>query len=864
MRFEGLLARNVRGFWAASYSFGLKLFDQYLLRRLSQNPLNAVVLADQDKVADLWEGLPEGEHYLARQVGRRYLLRGLKAPGGGAFHPKTYLLARADGATLVVGSGNLTRDGIDYGREVFTSFRSEREQDLPSMRAWAGWMSRLVDREADELLRERWAALREACPWMLGPADRPMFLGNDERSMLEQLIEHLPGRVTELHVTAPFFDREALALRALLEACEPARTVLYLGAGVSVHGPSLASVLREAPDVQLKRFEPRNFVHAKLIGAVGSDGHGTLLMGSPNLSRAALTLTCAGGDAGNCETAVLRDGDGQQVRAVFESSGLELVELSLGALDELEFDEDHPGTARPLVLRSATWRADGRIAVERTGGAVTPEGTALAWGDGGEWVALDDAGATAERLDDREPRPLLAWLVDVDGTAISNRVAVDDPKALRETLVGSERKRGHRPEEMQGLEAVPLVRLVLWANDKFIFDLDKNDAFRRAQDAAGEEAGGEDPTGFWERYAREELQYDPRSHTYRPLTPGSGASEGPVDELLRDLRMLLHAAPGTSHPPILRLLTPGPNEGEVPDPKPGTPWTMEARQRVRAYNLLTRWCEAVADPRHMLISPEAPLVNYQTLLGVILAAWMYEALDREHLRRLLQKLLGAFIGAAEGRGFLGRVDAGERRAALAGLDPFTTEVAAGLAAAALESGWQHDIYDWQPVLRRGLEFDVLVPGQGSAQVVEWISGAPTAPADIAALLAQRIDWVDDQTWCERLADELGLESVSLDLHRNATVRAAAKVRGAGDPLHDVRLLAVARRALEFKHLPAIAVLCGRGAVLIFEPGKHARALIGGATSRSAEPVTVARLEEVERQGGSWADLLDLETSAAAA
>ena len=43
MKFEQLLARNVRGFWATTYSFGLKLFDQYLLRKLSQNTLNALI-----------------------------------------------------------------------------------------------------------------------------------------------------------------------------------------------------------------------------------------------------------------------------------------------------------------------------------------------------------------------------------------------------------------------------------------------------------------------------------------------------------------------------------------------------------------------------------------------------------------------------------------------------------------------------------------------------------------------------------------------------------------------------------------------------------------------------------------------------
>ena len=233
--------------------------------------------------------------------------------------------------------------------------------------------------------------------------------------------------------------------------------------------------------------------------------------------------------------------------------------------------------------------------------------------------------------------------------------------------------------------------------------------------------------------------------------------------------------------------------------------------------------------------------------------------DQTHL---LLTLFGAFIGAGEGQGFLGRIEEQERVAALARLDPFAMELAAGLAAVALQSGWRHNVYDWQPVLRRGLQFEVLAPGEWSTRVMGRVGGQPLGASAIATLLQKRIDWVDDETWCKRLAAELELESISLDLYRQATVRAAVNVQGAGDPLGDVRLLTVARRAVEFKGLPAVAVLCGAGAVLIFEPDTNgARALVGGATFHASTPVTGERLQAVERQGGSWADLLDMAAAA---
>lgn len=863
MKFEQLLARNVRGFWATSYSFGLKLFDQYLLRKLSQNTLNAVILSDHGKLSEVWEHLPANEHYLACSVGSRYLLRGVQVPGGGAFHPKTYLVVRANDATLIVGSGNLTRDGIDGGREVFTSFSTERDGDAPSMRAWAAWSSRLVQAQDDELLRERWKALRDACPWTLGSTDGSAFLVNDERTLLDQLTGQLPDAVHELHVTAPFFDRGARALDELISVTDPDRVVLYAGAGMSVDGPSLARVLGNASSVQLFGYEPRTFVHAKLIGVVGEDGQGALLIGSPNLSRAALTLTSFD-KYGNVESAVIRHGSADQVRAVFRGSGLELAERPLSSLDALEFEEDPPTVGRPVVLRAATWLSDGRVEVNWQGSVGLPAGVSLAWDEHTAGIPVHDTGLTVERIDDRDPLPLLCWLADGEGEAISNRTPIDDPVALHEALTGTDRKTTSRPSELEGLQMSPLVRLALWAHDKFIFDLDDTAAIRRANDAAAENAGEQDISDFWDKYAQTELEYDARMQTYRPLTTGHGGIAGPVDELLRELQTLLHASPDAPHP-VLRVLTSAAqsDDGEQ-EARSGTPWTMEARQRLRAYNLLNRWCDAVADPRHALISPAAPVINYQTLLAVILLAWVHEGLDEDRLRRLLLKLLRAFIGAAEGQGFLGHAEAQVRDAALERLDVFMVEVAAGLVAAALAAGtpWPDEIYEWQPVLARGIEYGAILPGDWSATVVERITGEPTTSRDVDEVLSRRLNFIDDETWCARLAAELELKRIELDLHRQATVGTSVSVYGATDPLHDGRLLTLARRVIDHKKLTAVAIKCD-ACTIVFEPGKYARARVSGGTYRSRGPIDARRLNEIEQHGGSWADLLELTANAAA-
>jgi hypothetical protein len=855
VRFQRLLTRSVRGLWITSYSFGLRLFDQYVLRMVSQGPLNAVVLADREKLAEVWRNLPAGDEYLAKKAGRRYLLRGVSPAGGGAFHPKTYLFARAEGATLLVGSGNLSREGIDRGHEVFTSFDSERAEDLPTMRAWAEWMSRLVEQEDDEVLRRRWLALREDNPWMVGSREGSALVTNDQESMIDQLVARLSDRVVELHVTAPFFDRNAVALRELIRRCEPEHLELYVGGGVNVHGPSLAAALDEAKAVQVRTYEPHSFVHAKLIGTVERDGRGFLLSGSPNLSSAALLGVCTAARGGNWEAAVLREGTGEQVRAVFEGNPkLSLVELSRETVESFEFEEDERPASGGVDLRAAVWRDDGRVAITCSAPEKLPADARLSWAVGSQTATLDGEGVTVDPLGERDPLPLLVCLVAPDGTVLSNKVPVDDPTALEETLLGNRRRADSRPIELQGIEDAPLIRIALWANDKFIFDLDREPASRRAQEAI-ETPEVEEAGDFWKRYAKEELLYDPRSQSYRPLTPGV-SGPAPVEELMRELRTMLEAAPGQAGPQ-LRILAAESSEidGEG-EALTGTSWSMEARQRRRAYNLFMRWAQAVADPRHMLVSPTAPVVNYETLLGVVSAAWTHDALEPKQLRKLLLVLFTSFVGADQRQpGFLGQVDEEQRDEALSRLNPFARELAAGLAAVALNSHWRGAIYDWQPLLRRGLDLDVLLPGEWSVRVVKRLLGKDVDVDWIYDLLRQRIEFVDEDTWCERVAAEFRFDSVSLDLHRAAKVRSWIFVGGVDDPLNDRRLLSIIRLFFAFKEVPAVALDTGGKNVMIFEPGSPPRALIAGASHHSREKVTLAELEEVERQGGSWADLL---------
>ena len=535
---------GTRAFWGTTYTLGLALFDQYLLGRLGGPPLNAVLLADHWKLAEMWDRLDPQEHYLARQANRVYLIRGVELRGGGAFHPKTYLFARGEEATLIVGSGNLTRQGIDAGKEVFTAFDTHTELGLSALRAWAVWMGRLVMNADDSQLSRRFAVLREQCPWMAGPIGTAPFAVNEQQSLLGQFVEQLPADVDELHVTAPYYDREALALGEALTQVKPGELHLYYGLGTSVHGPSLAAVVKAADcKLRLRRFDPATFVHAKLLGAVRGE-RGVLLSGSPNLSRAALTLTYAGEAHGNCEAGLIRHGSADQVRAPFLASGLNLIDVGVADLHDLSFEDDDLTASRPATtLRRATWLSDGRVEV-----TTEPQPGAshrLAWADG---QAELHGQVTAEALAEHERSPLLVWLANEAGESVSNAMPVDDPGALERSLAARDPSRD-RPSEFQDQDAeTPLGQIMSWLHQQGIFDLGDTRAVRRAQ-AAQDGATEEETTDFWDRLMAEELSYDPRSANYS----GMGSGIPPLGhDLFRELEIMLAMAPPDN--PVLRLI----------------------------------------------------------------------------------------------------------------------------------------------------------------------------------------------------------------------------------------------------------------------------------------------------------------------
>ena len=303
---------------------------------------------------------------------------------------------------------------------------------------------------------------------------------------------------------------------------------------------------------------------------------------------------------------------------------------------------------------------------------------------------------------------------------MSNAVAIDDPNALDRSLAERDSSRD-RPNELQEQDAeTPLGRLMSWLHQQGIFDIDDTPAARRTQSAQND-APEEESTDFWDRLMADELSYDPRTANY----PGMASGVTPIGhDLFRELEIMLAMAPRDN--PLLRLVS-GDSAGkpQTEGEHTGITWSLEARQRVRVVNVLSRWCRAISDPRHALLRPDAPAANYQALLSVLVTAWVEDAIDEDRLIRLAANC-SALSWVTES---LQASSGGQTRtcatSVLRHLDRGVREWAAGIAYLALrpERPWKDIVYDWQPYLNKALiDTDVMIVGDQTAALASLYYG----------------------------------------------------------------------------------------------------------------------------------------------
>ncbi|QEV16205.1 hypothetical protein [Streptomyces alboniger] len=863
---------GAQALWATTYTMDLALFNEFLLARLGEPPLNIAVLADHRRLSTSLGRIPAQRADTLAPVNRRWLLRGVRISG--AFHPKSYL-AVADGrATLLVGSGNLSAGGLDDGREAFTTFRSGTLVGDAAIAAWRSWMRRLVGIVGDTTLAARFQHLEGQIPSTAVVTQHvpSPLLHNLDTPIADQLatvVTESGTRVNELWLAAPFYDADAVAVGTLLDMLKPERVKLFVTGSTSVNGERLAERLATSgAGVDVAAYEPDQFVHAKLIGILAGP-RAWLLSGSANLSSAALRLTHAA--QGNIELAVLAPLGTDEVRAAFTPPGTTVREHRLQTLTYLSF-RARPEPALPAVqLVAASAHPDGRIEIT----------TEPAWSD--DWL-LDDLTCHQALTADDKGRVLtvgplegrLVQLLDADKQVLSNRVIVDDPAALAATLIkGSTRSGGDIPPELHGAELdTPLGRALVRLHRNLAMDVSElATTTSTAAEARGEHSEQTDDD-LWERLEREQFACDPRASIYNRVWRRHtlGGAE-PLIELIDALRASTPATAGAHpHSLLAQLLDRTHEQPAQGEHRPPRPWKPSTRIRTRARNLLRRWAAAQTDPRLVWVDPFAPAVNFSVMALTLACLRLDQArhpergeLTEDDLDEIWQLWLRPFVGTGQGDGWLDQLDEPTRTQVLDRLPTCLPETVAALCWLLVQPGRdrRERIVASKPVLSAALAHGLLDPTEATSRYLTDVT-RQTVTCDMAVdQLLGAVDFIDDDLWCARTAEEFGLDELRLAASPDQTVaiRLRLDVRGITTPFVDARVPRLVVAAQHYRRCDGVVLRAVEGGwrlsfvtdeTIAYLPG------VGGALAESTQPLTRRALEELCTAGGVLADLFPSE------
>lgn len=223
----------------------------------------------------------------------------------GAFHPKLAVLIGEEDVWVAIGSGNPTTSGWGHNDELWLVLKSSRQAGPTALSELANWLRRLhshvkmptwiastvieiADMVTPEVTDDSVPALR--------------VLGNLETPIIGQL----PAvEVHSLALSAPFFDYASAAVRELVARFKPKDLIVGIQPRLgSYDGASLAAATAHVPGTLFRDLPDSDgrVSHGKLV-EWSVDGKSNALIGSPNLSYAALLSSTEKG--GNCELAVI-------------------------------------------------------------------------------------------------------------------------------------------------------------------------------------------------------------------------------------------------------------------------------------------------------------------------------------------------------------------------------------------------------------------------------------------------------------------------------------------------------------------------------------------------------------------------------
>jgi hypothetical protein len=273
-----------------TFNADLPWFERRLLGPLQTRGVRRILLlADERPLSStLWT-----QRELIGQAGHAYAVEGLRASV--SFHPKLLLLTGEARARLYVGSGNLSRGGMERNRELFERWDVEPEDKrIPEVFDDAlEILKRIVEQHfpgmppahVTDSLNAALGAASLMRPREPNPGVKLRLGGLGET--LSTHLERPPTPAHTLRMSAPYFDAEgsqAVEIARQLRAAD--FTVITDLRMTNLNSEALGAIREAGGRLEVIDPEEERRVHAKLLHAAG-EGWQLAIHGSSNLSNAA-------------------------------------------------------------------------------------------------------------------------------------------------------------------------------------------------------------------------------------------------------------------------------------------------------------------------------------------------------------------------------------------------------------------------------------------------------------------------------------------------------------------------------------------------------------------------------------------------
>lgn len=195
--------------WLATYNFGASFFERYCLERYEPLALarSIVVFLDHGQHEALLSATPEERPH---RSGIRYVLCPIRCHG--VFHAKLALFAGEDAGLLVLGSANLTRNGLTQNAEyaVALRFDGDHREHLAQFGDALRFFAALADQSRSPSVRDALERMCRECGWLTavddGSPTRPRILHSLTQPLWPQVRGALRGPPVRCSVLSPYFD----------------------------------------------------------------------------------------------------------------------------------------------------------------------------------------------------------------------------------------------------------------------------------------------------------------------------------------------------------------------------------------------------------------------------------------------------------------------------------------------------------------------------------------------------------------------------------------------------------------------------------------------------------------------------------